>query len=124
MGTFGLVASSLVLLFNCLHHKNNKFKRDDIMIIGSLVAIGISIWFYLTAKEINKKPVHWAMAGFMVYFIVGLIWTYFINPSIKEAFLHNRSWVLMMLVRYAHIVVALGVTVAFNRIVGKKPKYE
>ncbi|MFW5443773.1 MAG: hypothetical protein ACKE51_05645 [Methylococcaceae bacterium] len=90
------------------------------MIIGSIAAILIFVWFYKTAENTGRNPLHWAVAGFVVYFIVALIWTYFINPSIKDAAMHSRSTVLMYVVRYAYIVVSVCCAVVFNLKVNKK----
>ena len=90
------------------------------MIIGSIAAILVFVWFYNTASNSGRNPLHWAIAGFVVYFIVALIWTYFVNPSIKDAAMHSRSVLLMYIVRYAYIVVAVTCAVIFNLKVGKK----
>lgn len=91
------------------------------MIIGSIVAIFILVWFYNTAAEYGRNPIHWAIAGVLVYFIVGLLWTVLITPDIKDAAMHSRNTLLMWITRYAYIVVALACTIVFNlRVRGKK----
>ncbi len=89
------------------------------MIIGSLVAIGVLVWFYSTAEKYGRNPVHWALAGFLVYTIVAALWTFGVNPGIKDAAMHGRNTMLMWLARYAYIVVALACAVVFNLKVGK-----
>jgi len=88
------------------------------MIIGSVAAILVIVWFYNTAN--GRNPVHWAMAGFLVYFIVSLLWTVAINPSIKDAAMHSRDTMLMWVARYAYIIVAVACAVVFNLKVGNK----
>lgn len=90
------------------------------MIIGSIVSIFILVWFYHSASGYERNPVHWAMAGVLVYFIVALSWTFMINPSIKDAAMHGRNILLMYIARYAYIVVALACAVVFNYKVGPK----
>ncbi len=90
------------------------------MIIGSLVAIGVLVWFYISAEKYGRNPVHWALAGFLVYFIVAMLWTFIINPGIKDAAMHERDTMLMWLARYAYIVVSLLCAVIFNLKVGNK----
>jgi len=90
------------------------------MIIGSLVAIFILVWFYNSAAEYGRNPLHWAIAGFLVYFIVAALWTFAINPGIKDAAMHSRDTLLMWIARYAYIVVALACAVVFNLKVGKR----
>lgn len=90
------------------------------MIIGSIAAIFILVWFYHSAPGFGRNPVQWAIAGFCIYFVVSLVWTYFVNPSIKDAAMHSRDGVLMFVSRYAYIVVALASAVAFNLKVGPK----
>ena len=94
------------------------------MIIGSIAAILIFVWFYNTASTFGRKPLHWAIAGFVVYFIVALIWTYFVNPGIKDAAMHSRSTLLMYVVRYAYIVVGVTCAVIFNLKVGNRKPVE
>ena len=90
------------------------------MIIGSVAAILIFVWFYNTAPRSGRNPLNWAIAGFVVYFIIALFWTYFINPSIKDAAMHSRNTALMYISRYAYIVLSLAGAVVFNLTVGKK----
>ena len=89
-------------------------------IIASIAGIAVLVWFYHTASDYDRNPIHWAIAGFVVYFTVALIWTYFINPSIKDAAMHSRSIFLMYVVRYAYIVFASVVAVIFNKKIGPR----
>jgi Na+/H+-dicarboxylate symporter len=90
------------------------------MIIGSIAAIFVAVWFYNSAPRSNRNPLHWAIVGFIIYFIVALIWTYFVNPTIKDAAMHSRNVFLMYIARYAYIVVSLAGAIFFNLTVGKK----
>lgn len=90
------------------------------MIIGSVAAILITVWFYHTAPRSNRNPVNWAIAGFVVYFIVALCWSYFVNPGIKDMAMHNRNTLLMYVSKYAYIMVAVASAVVFNMTIGKK----
>lgn len=89
------------------------------MIIGSVAAIAILVWFYHTAARSGRDPVNWAIAGFVVYFMTALLWTYAVNPDIKDAAMHTRSTSLMYVSKYAYIIVALVVSIVFNQVVGK-----
>jgi hypothetical protein len=90
------------------------------MIIGTLAAIFILVWFYNSAKKYGRNQIHWAIAGFVVYFLIALLWTYFINPGIKDAAMHSRNTLLMYISRYAYIVVALSSAALFNLKIGPK----
>lgn len=92
------------------------------MVIGSLAAIFILVWFYNNASSYGRNPLHWALAGVMVYFLVALFWTYFVNPSIKDAAMHSRDSFLMYISRFAYIVVALMGAIIFNLKIGPKNK--
>ncbi len=92
------------------------------MIIGSVVAIFILAWFYNNASKYDRNPLHWAITGVMVYFIIALFWTYFINPPIKDAAMHGRNTLLMYISRYAYILVAFAVAAFFNLKIGPKNK--
>ena len=92
------------------------------MIIGSVAAVLVLVWFYYSAPGFDRNPVHWAIAGFVVYFIVALLWTLAVNPSIKDAAMHSRDGMLMFVSRYAYIVVSLTCAVFFNLKVGPKKK--
>ena len=61
------------------------------MIIGSVAAILIFVWFYNTAPRSGRNPLNWAIAGFVVYFTIALFWTYIVNPGIKDAAMHSRN---------------------------------
>jgi len=88
------------------------------MIIGSIAGIFILVWFYNTAY--GRNPLHWAVAGFVVYFTISLLWTVGITPGIKDAAMHSRNTLLMWTARYAYIVVALVCAIIFNLKVGNK----
>ncbi len=88
------------------------------MIIGSIVAILVTVWFYNTAN--GRNPIHWAIAGFLVYSIISLLWTVGINPAIKDAAMHSRNSMLMWAARYAYIVIATIGAIIFNLTVGNK----
>ncbi|MCF6203674.1 MAG: hypothetical protein L3J59_08405 [Methylococcaceae bacterium] len=92
------------------------------MIIGSVVAIFILVWFYNNAPKYGRNPLYWAITGIMVYFAIALFWTYFINPQIKDAAMHGRNTLLMYIARYAYIVVAFSVAAIFNLKIGPKNK--
>ncbi len=82
--------------------------------IGSIVAAGVAIWFYQTAKRHGRQPISWAVAGLLVYFTVALLWTNVVTPPIKDAASHSQSGVLIFLTRYAYIIVGLACAAAFN----------
>lgn len=90
------------------------------MIIGSLAAILVTVWFYTTASDTDKNPLQWAIVGFLIYSLVSLFWTYFINPSIKDAAMHSRNGLLVFISRYAYIGVAVACAVVFNLKLGRK----
>jgi hypothetical protein len=94
------------------------------MIIGSITGIAILVWFYNTAPSFGRNPLHWGVAGFVVYFTVALIWTYFVTPGIKDAAMHSRSTFLMYVVRYAYIILAAAVAIIFNKKIGPKNRID
>lgn len=92
------------------------------MIIGSIAAIVVLVWFYNSAEQYGRNPLHWAIAGLLVYFIVAMLWTVGVNPEIKDAAMHSRNSVLMWVARYAYIIVALSCAVVFNLKTGNKKR--
>ncbi|RLA22167.1 MAG: hypothetical protein DRQ62_08350 [Gammaproteobacteria bacterium] len=75
--------------------------------LGTLAAIIITILFFKSALDSGKNPVHMAIAGFLVFFIPALLWTYFLAPGFKDALQHDPSNTLLKLTaNYAYIVVA------------------
>jgi|AJXC01.1.fsa_nt_gi RsiW-degrading membrane proteinase PrsW (M82 family) len=90
------------------------------MIIGSLASIFIVVWFYFTARNSGRSPVQWAMVGFVIYIMIALLWTYFVNPPIKDAALHSNNSLLIWLSRYAYIVVAFSCAAVYNLKFGQK----
>lgn len=93
---------------------------EEKMIIGTLAAIFVFVWFYQSAEKFNRNPLHWAIAGFLVYLIIAGAWTFLVNPGIKDSAMHTRSSILMYVARYAYIVLALGCSVFFNLKFGPK----
>lgn len=85
-----------------------------------IAAIFIAVWFYQTAASSGQKPISWATAGIIVYFISAVFWTYFINPSIKDSAIHNQSAMLIFISRYAYIVFALACATGFKILMSKK----
>ncbi len=90
------------------------------MIIGTIAGILIAVWFYNTASHSNRDPLNWAIAGFVVYTVVAMFWTFIINPGIKDAAIHTRNTGLSYIARYAYIAVALACALIFNMTIGKK----
>ena len=85
-----------------------------------IAALFIAVWFFQTAESSGQKPIPWATAGIIVYFISALFWTYFINPSIKDSAIHNQSAMLIFVSRYAYIVFALACAAGFKILMSKK----
>ncbi len=89
--------------------------------IGSIVAILIAVWFYLSAKNTSRQPVSWAVAGLVVYFTIALTWTWLVTPPIKDAASHSQNGFLIFITRYAYIVVGLLGAAVFNlKFIGNK----
>ncbi len=84
------------------------------MIIGTLAGVGIFLWFYFSAGKINKDPLQWGIAGFVVYLMIAGLWTYFVNPGIKDSAMHTRNTGMMYISRYAYIFIATGCALLFN----------
>ncbi len=84
------------------------------MIIGSIAAIFVTFWFYNTAQHSNRNPLNWAIVGFIIYFIVALLWTYFVNPVIKDAAMHSRNNILRYISSYAYIAISLACALLIN----------
>ena len=73
--------------------------------IGTIIAIAITVIFFRSALSAEKKPVNMAVAGFLAFFIPALMWTYFIAPGIKDALQHDPSSMLLKVsANYAYIL--------------------
>ncbi len=90
------------------------------MLISSVAAIIVAVWFYNTASRTNRNPVQWAFTGFVIYLIVSVLWTFIVTPGIKDAAMHSKNIFLTFIARYAYIAVALICTVIFNLTAEKK----
>lgn len=84
-----------------------------------IAALFIVVWFYQTAAQSGQKPLPWATAGIITYFMSALFWTYFINPSIKDSAIHTQSAFLIFVSRYAYIVFALACATGFKVLMSK-----
>ncbi len=81
---------------------------------GSIIAVLVAVWFYFTAKKKGRQPVSWAIAGLVIFYMVELVWTWFVTPSLKDSAVHTQSSLLVFLTRYAYIAVGLGCAAFFN----------
>lgn len=53
-------------------------------IIGGIIAILIAVWFYRSAESKGVEPFPWAFAGAIFYYIPMGLWTFIINPLLKN----------------------------------------
>ena len=82
--------------------------------LGSVAAILVGIWFYLSASRSGRPPVSWGISGVVVYFLAALLWTLLVTPSIKDAAAHGQSVVLVFIVRYAYVLFGIACAAAIN----------
>lgn len=82
--------------------------------LGVIAAIGVSVWFFMTAPRSGRPPVSWAISGAVVYFLAALLWSLIVTPGLKEAAIHNQSGVLVFIVRYAYVAIGLTAAMIVN----------
>ncbi len=46
------------------------------LVLAKLAALGIVIWFYMTADKVGEPPIKWAVIGFIGYLLAYLLVNY------------------------------------------------
>lgn len=87
--------------------------------ISAIAAILIGVWFYNTAPRSGRAPFPWAVSGVILYFVMALLWSMGVTPSIKDAASHSQGGLMVWVVRYAYIVFGVSVAVALNQWLNK-----
>lgn len=87
--------------------------------LGSIAAILIGVWFYVSAPRSGRPPLAWAVSGIVVYFLACLLWTLLVTPALIEAADHGKNGLLVFMVRYAYILVGMGVAFVLNAVLNK-----
>jgi hypothetical protein len=79
--------------------------------IGTIIALLISYWFYKSAEATGKNPLSSATVGFMSYLIPCVVWTFAVTPGIRDAVEHNPGTLSGLFVNYAYILVGVACAV-------------
>lgn len=87
--------------------------------LSFIAAVLIGIWFYHTASRSGRSPLSWAISGFVVYFLAGLLWSLIITPGVKYAANHSQSGLLVFIVQYAYIAFGLVCAAVINQWLNK-----
>jgi len=53
-----------------------------LMLLGVLISMFSSVWFYRTAAAKGAPAIQWAVVGFGSYFLTNLIWTFWVSKPI------------------------------------------
>ena len=51
-------------------------------LLGTIISMLCSVWFYRTAAAKGAPAIQWAVVGFMSYFLTNLIWTFWVTKPI------------------------------------------
>jgi len=43
-------------------------------VLGGIISIAFTVWFYMTAESRKVPAIPWAIAGFISYFVPYLVW--------------------------------------------------
>ncbi|BBL72436.1 hypothetical protein [Methylogaea oryzae] len=89
-------------------------------ILGGIIAILVAIWFYRTAESKGAEPFSWAIAGTIFYYLPMGLWTYVVNPMIKNP--HITSEGSSIIARLAPTLVGVVVVVLLRQFVLLKVK--
>lgn len=89
-------------------------------IVGGIIAILIAIWFYKTAESKGADPFPWAIAGTIFYYLPMGLWTWVVNPMIKNP--HVTSEGTSIIARVAPTLVGIVVVVLLRQFVLLKVK--
>lgn len=92
--------------------------------VGSIAALLIGIWFYLSASRSGRASVSWGISGVLVYFMAALLWTLLITPSVKDAATHGQSALLIFIARYAYVLFGVVCAAAVNAWLNKAGQSE
>jgi hypothetical protein len=84
-------------------------------ILGGIIAIFIAVWFYRTAVAKGVEPFSWVVAGTIFYYLPMGLWTWVVNPMIKNP--HLTSDGPSLLVRLAPTLVGIAAVVLLRQFV-------
>jgi hypothetical protein len=51
-------------------------------VIGGIVSIVFTVWFYMTAESRKAPAIQWAIAGFISYFVPYLVWLSLVKAKV------------------------------------------
>lgn len=72
-------------------------------VVGGIIAILVAIWFYRTAESKGAEPFSWAVAGTIFYYLPMGLWTWIVNPMIRNPYVTSEG---------SSLIVHLGPTLA------------
>lgn len=75
--------------------------------IGTIIALLITYWFYKSAEAAGKNPLTSAVVGFLSYLIPCIVWTFSVTPGLRDAVDHNPGALSGLFVNYAYILVGV-----------------
>ncbi len=80
-------------------------------VLGAIISIVCSVWFYRTAVAKRAPAIQWAVVGFVSYFLTNFIWTFWVSKPIAVKLLAQKATVKAGLVSGSGIL--LGAVVAW-----------
>lgn len=60
-------------------------------LLGTIISIICSVWYYRTAVAKGAPAVQWAVVGFVSYFLTNLIWTFWVAKPIAMKIGQNAA---------------------------------
>ena len=94
-------------------------------VLGALISILCSVWYYRTAIAKGAPAIQWAFVGFISYFLTNFVWTFWVSKPIATKFLsQNRSRKAGMVSASGIIIGALVAWLIWYQILNKLKKDE
>jgi hypothetical protein len=76
---------------NPAHENNNTLEENSMFLLGTIISMLCSVWFYRTAVAKGAPAVQWAIVGFVSYLLTNLIWTFWVAKPIATKLLAQNA---------------------------------
>jgi uncharacterized membrane protein len=97
-------------------HESPNFRKNikihgegNMLLLAKLAALGIVIWFYMTADKVGEPPVKWVVIGLIGYLIVYLL----VNLTVVTALIAMVAKKSTAIIVFSQIPAICGLAAAY-----------
>ena len=94
-------------------------------VLGGIISILCSVWYYRTAMAKGAPAIQWAFVGFVAYFLTNFIWTFWVAKPIATKLLAQNAAAKAGLVSSSGILIGAAVAwLIWSRILNRLKSQE